>query len=296
MRLLWLQEAPGIGPAALGRILETYQGDVPIAFFGQPAAWYARSFRLSAGKAGALADHAAAVPVRLASITHLPLRMVTLWDPEYPSALRALPRPPPMLALHGRLRGWDETVCVVCSAEAENEHGFVIKEALRSAVSAGRTIVTGHNRMVYQWGLLAAKRAGAPCCLVLDRGLLQAFDDDLTRDPVATARIWGYGFDADVSLAVSPFRLWNPWIGANSRLRDEIVLALSREIVAAGVREGGTMHRLCRLALARGQTIYATPDTLPLLAEAGATPWNGYLHAPAQDETRAEKPGHGESG
>jgi predicted Rossmann fold nucleotide-binding protein DprA/Smf involved in DNA uptake len=201
---------------------------------------------------------------------------VTCFDAAYPASLRRLPDAPPILSVFG----CDDIVTkgkytVLSSRGAESALGETQKSAWKSAVEAGWVPVAGHNRGVYQWGLLAAKRSAAGAVMVLDRGLLAAFDDDLRRDPVPAARIWGYGFEAERSLAVSPFRLRDPFIGRNNRIRDAIVAALADVIIAIGVREGGWMHHLCLDALGRGQTVFASRECLALLADAGAREWIG---------------------
>jgi hypothetical protein len=47
----------------------------------------------------------------------------------------------------------------------------------------------------YQRALLCAVRNGAPYVLVLDRGLLSAFGNDLRKEPLKQARIWQAEFD-----------------------------------------------------------------------------------------------------
>jgi predicted Rossmann fold nucleotide-binding protein DprA/Smf involved in DNA uptake len=284
MRLVWLQECPRLGPAVLRAAVGLYRGAPPAAFFGQPAAFYRNALAIPAALAATLESHLAAVPAALAAFADLPVTAVTPFDFDYPTGLRRLKEPPAVVLAHGR-RGNEITngnFCVVSSSKREWEAAESVKGAIESGLNAGRRVVAGHNRPVYQWALLAAKRRGASATMVLDRGLVAAFDDDLRRDPVPAARIWGYAFYSERSLALSSFRLRDPWIGANARYRDALVVALSDVVVAIGVKQGGTMHRLCREAAARGQTVYAAPDCLPLLEAAGAVPWEGAF-VPAAD-------------
>jgi predicted Rossmann fold nucleotide-binding protein DprA/Smf involved in DNA uptake len=287
MRLLWLQECPGVGPAVLRAAIAKYGGAPPVGFFGRHASWYIEALGVPEKLAATLERHLSAVPASLAEANKLPASVVTLFDPAYPSGLRRLNPAPPLVLLHGNasFRLLFGNFCVISSSKREWEHAELIKAGFDAALTAGWRLVAGHNRPVYQWALLAAKRRGAAATMVLDRGLLAAFDDDLRRDPVPSARIWGYAFDAARSLAVSPFRLRDPWIGANARYRDALVVALSDTILAVGIQQGGTMHRLCREAAMRGQRVFASEDSLPLLAPAGAVPWQGELAPPGSDGT-----------
>jgi predicted Rossmann fold nucleotide-binding protein DprA/Smf involved in DNA uptake len=282
MRLVWLQECPGVGPAVLRRVIAQFCGAPPAIFFGRTASEYQCLLDVPRRLAEEMERHLSAVPVFLADAAQRPVRALIAGDLDYPMDINRLKYRPPILLAHGNgcsgLPGGN--FCVLSSAKQEHNHADHVRRAITAGVAHGWKVVAGHNRPVYQWGLLAAKRMGRPATMVLDRGLLAAFGEDLRRDPVPAARIWGYAFDADRMLALSPFRLRDPWIGANARLRDAIVVALSDVVIAIGVKEGGTMHRLCRQAAGRGQTVLAAPDCLPLLEPAGARPWTGEMPEP----------------
>lgn len=270
---IWrLQETPGLGAMALARVLE--RCGVPDAdFFGRDPAWYRKQCGMSERCALALAQRPPPSP----AIAELPVRAILALDADYPGPLSAWAAPPPVLWMLNecKLALTQGNLSVVASAGAENTRVDRCKSAIETAIRDGYRLVAGHNRPVYQWALLAAKRCGAPSVMALDRGLLEAFDGDLRRDPVAPARIWGYGFEPERCAVLSPFRLGDGWIGANSRTRDALVVGLSDVVVAVGIRPGGTMHRLCRQALACGRVVYADEESLPLLAEAGSRPWTG---------------------
>ncbi len=270
---IWrLQQTPGLGAAALARVLERC-GVPDGAFFGRDPAWYRAECDLSERIAYALAQRHAPSP----PLAESPVRAILAQDADYPRTLSAWSAPPAVLWTLKPCKYTlsDVNLSVVASAGAEDSCGERCKSAMQAAIQHGHRLVAGHNRPLYQWALLAAKRCGAPSVMALDRGLLDAFDGDLRRDPVAPARIWGYGFEPERCAVLSPFRLGDGWIGANSRARDALVVGLSDVIVAMGIRPGGTMHRLCRQALGCGRVVYADEESLPLLAEAGARPWAG---------------------
>lgn len=270
---IWrLQETPGLGAVALSRVLERC-GVPGAAFFGRDSAWYRKQCGLSERCANALAQRPPPSP----AIAEQPVRAILTLDADYPRPLSAWPAPPPVLwtLSNGNNTLTKGNLSVVASSGAEEVRVDRCKSAMETAIRDGFRLVAGHNRPVYQWALLAAKRCGAPSVMTLDRGLLDAFDGDLRRDPVAPARIWGYGFEPERCTVLSPFRLGDGWIGANSRTRDALVVGLSDIVVAFGIRPGGTMHRLCRQALACGRVVYADEESLPSLAEAGARSWAG---------------------
>lgn len=277
IRLAWLHECPGVGPSLLRRVLDRYGAAPPPAFFGRTPAWYRTEFNVPEKASFAMADHLSGVPSSLIDASNWPVSLL------YGNQLNEIPvgwllsRAPAVLYCLGNHVNVLPAghFCVVASQKQEHLYASEVKDAIQQGLAAGRHVVAGHNRPVYQWALTAAKRMGARATVVLDRGLLAAFGEDLRRDPVPAARIWGYDFDREHMCALSPFRLRDPWIGANARLRDAMVVALSEVIVAVGIREGGTMDRLCREAAGRGRTVLAAPDCLPFLEPCGALPWTG---------------------
>lgn len=272
--LAQLQDCPRLGPAALAAIIERTGGDVPAGFFGQPSEWYVREFGLRGSAAKALSAYTPRDP---GTYSVLPIQLVTRLEPAYPSALRRMEHPPVLLAEHGRppSRLTAGSFSVLCSARWELERAEEAKAAIQAGLDTGLCAVTGHNRPIYQWTVLAAKRNCLKSVMVLDRGFLCAFDSDMHRDPVAAARIWGFGFDAEHCTALSAFRLRDAWAPPNGRLRDAMVVALSDNIVVMGMRPGGTIHRLCERALSSGQTVYADEAAMEVLGSQGALPWAG---------------------
>lgn len=281
LSLARIQDCPGLGASALGKIVRRFNGNVPDNIYGLSAASYEREMGLPRRAAAALSAYS---PTDPAAYSMLSVRLLTAFDSEYPARLRGLDTPPPIVSTLGTdvnrlIKG---SFCVICSAGWEVEHPGAVKDAIDAGIAAGYRCVAGHNRPVYQWALLAAKRTANPSVMVLDRGILTAFDAGLDRDPVAAARIWGYAFDADHCLALSPFRLRDAWAPTNSARRDEIVCALADTIIVMGMRPDGRIHRACLGALGRSQTILADPDALELLAHAGAKSWEGLF--PAMEE------------
>lgn len=274
--LVRLQDCPNLGASSLAAILDRYHGDVPECLFGHATEWYTREFGLSSTAANALSAY---VPANNAAYGGLPIRMVTRHDAEYPRELCRMNPPPPLLAEHGPDRSTlpNGRITVVCSARWELSNSDTPKAAILAGLEAGYCLVAGHNRAIYQWALLAAKRMAAASIMVLDRGLLSAFGADMRRDPVAAARIWGYAFDERHCLAVSPFRLRDGWAPDNGRIRDAMVAALADTIIVMGMRPGGTIHRLAARALASGQRVFADDDAFTLLGDLGAAKWDGVI-------------------
>ncbi|HEY3412314.1 MAG TPA: DNA-processing protein DprA [Armatimonadota bacterium] len=263
---------------ALGHILQHTGGDVPAGVFGRAASWYAEEYGLPRAAAKALSEY---VPQGRDAYAKLPIRLVTTVDQAYPGDLRRMEHPPPLVSEHGigNCELTKGSFSVLCSARSEMDRAEEAKAAIQAGLEAGWHVVSGHNRPIYQWAVLAAKRSERPSVMVLDRGFLCAFDSDMHRDPVAAARIWGFAFDADHCTALSAFRLRDAWTPPNGRRRDAMVVALSDTIVVLGMRSGGTIHHLCEHALASGQRVYADEAAMEVLGSQGASLWTGTFPA-----------------
>ncbi len=184
--------------------------------------------------------------------------VLTLLDASYPTRLLdALDDPPPVLYAYGNPALFSSPLFAVANSNGASEEALAATDAAASvAVSCGWSPVTGHNRPGYQRPALVARRSGGRICYVLDRGLIEAFGGDLTRELFPAARIWSPIYDPAHDLTLSPFGLRDHGIAAHNRRRDDLVFALAKTVFVGEIRLGGQMERVCRHALARGAAVF----------------------------------------
>jgi predicted Rossmann fold nucleotide-binding protein DprA/Smf involved in DNA uptake len=197
----------------------------------------------------------------------LGIRVLAEQDPDYPSMIQDYEKdPPPIVYAHGNLGLLrDRKYAVINSASIGGRSIEVTREIAGTLADEGLAAVTSHNTQGYQIVGLAAKSRNAPIVLVLDRGILSAFPQGLGWEPVAQARIWNLRFDSERDLVISPFRLYDRWIGANGRERDRMVFALADVVIAVEVRPGGVMESECLRAVKLGREVYVhKPSDGPL--------------------------------
>ncbi len=273
---LLLHSVPHLGPKGIARILkETPPGeevrlaDVP-AWIMSPDALQSE-YKLHPEAAHCIAlrrDELLCSSATIASAAEsLAIRVLTEHDPDYPAMLRDYQKdPPPIVYAHGNLDLLrDRKYAVVNSASIGGRSIEATREIAGTLADEGLAAVTSHNTQGYQIVGLAAKSRNAPVVLVLDRGILSAFPQGLGWEPVAQARIWNLRFDPERDLVISPFRLYDRWIGANGRERDRMVFALADVVVAVEVRPGGVMESECLRALRLGREVYVhKPSDGPL--------------------------------
>lgn len=199
-----------------------------------------------------------------ASASRLGIRVLTLLDPDYPCALREWEQfPPPIVYAYGNLSLLRERKFAAIASNGISQGGMdVLRDISGVLADNGLAVVTSHNTCPYQIAGLAAKSRNAPVLLVLDRGILSAFPRGLAWEPIAQARIWNLQFDPERDLVVSPFRLYDPWVGANGRRRDRMVFGLADVVVAVEIRAGGVMESECLRAYRQGREVYVhKPDS-----------------------------------
>lgn len=202
------------------------------------------------------------------SMRRLGIRVLIHTDPDYPSSLKESDSsPPPLLYAYGNMGLLRERRFAVVSSSDTNARNIEVVRELSGLLSdQGLAAVTSHNTHPYQVAGLAAKSRNAPVVLVLDRGILSAFPQGLSWEPVAQARIWNLRFDPQRDLVLSAFRLYDHWIGPNGRIRDRMVFGLADVVVAVEVRPGGVMESECLRAHKKGREVYvykSDTDVLP---------------------------------
>jgi DNA processing protein len=211
------------------------------------------------------------------------VKWLTFQDAAYPSVLEQLEEPPPVLFGYGNWQLLEEQTFAVLASHDVSQAGLkAVEISVQAFLESGWTLVTSQNQKAYQQALLMALRSNKPHMMVLDRGLLEVFGDDLSREPVAAARIWRVQFDPYQDLALSPFRPRDKWMGPYGRVRDRLVATLAKALIAVEVRAGGFMEQLCLDALKRERSVHVCAHDLAQqegnrrLIESGGVPIGGF--------------------
>jgi DNA processing protein len=257
---LLLGRAPGLGPRGIHNVLTGIDtGPNILSCLPEEITGH---YKLSTRSAEYIAENASTLRSESADllerVTSLGIHVITVRDNTYPSSLKAYHlHLPPVIYAYGNLHLLQERrFAVISSATISAQGSAATSEIADILMDEGLVMTTGHNNAPYQLALLTAKRRSAPVVLVLDRGIISAFHGQLDWQPVATARIWDPQFDPERDLVVSQFRLGDPWIGENSKLRDRMVFGLSDFVIAGEIRPGGVMEKECRFARERGRELF----------------------------------------
>lgn len=279
---LALALTPGIGGRTVSRILT--RNDLlarkPTDFLAIGVEGLREEYRVNARGAAAWVARQREM-VRMADelqsrLDPLGVRMVTLADATYPSAIEQFdPDPPGILYLYGNERLLESPSVAILSSRQSPPVALERMESLAEEhVLAGRVIVSGHDTPEYQRVAVVPLRWGAPRILVLDTGLFAALGVDLKEEPFRAGRLWRFQFDARSDLVVTGVNPLGKFHRQSNRIRDRILGGLARQIDLVAPREGGNMERMAILALRAGRPVRI--DSESELAERlfalGATP------------------------
>ncbi len=144
---LLLHSIPGLGPSALRRLLSDSSAEDVLE--QGPAVWRAAGLSLSQAHALALArdrgDHPDAVfdvGRALETLLSLDARVIELTDPAYPALLYAIPDPPPLIYLRGRLETLGRAQVAMVGSRRASAAGKRIASALAAELVARDIVIT----------------------------------------------------------------------------------------------------------------------------------------------------------
>jgi DNA processing protein len=252
---LRLAKAPGLGPAALRRLL---------AAFGLPEVVLSQTFAALAEVAGDAAARAALAPPAADFQSHLEAvrawrelpgnALLTLGDPAYPPLLLTMPDPPPLLYAKGRIDLLHARSVAVVGSRSATPQG--VEDATRFArafADAGLAVVSGLAS-----GVDAAAHRGA----LQGRG--------------STVAVIGTGADivypaahhalahqiADGGAILSEWPLGTPARSAHFPQRNRLIAGMVSGVlvVEAAMRSGSLIT--ARLANEMGRDVFAIPGSI----------------------------------
>ena len=251
----------GIGPAKLQALL-SYFGDVEFA-------WNANDSQLQ--KLGVdkrarenLLDARASIDLdqELAKIRSKNITLLT-WDtPQYPSYLREVDAPPPLLYVVGSLEDIDRWAVAVVGTRRVTPYGRqVTQELVTSLVRNGVTIISGLARGLDAIAHKTALDPGGRTIAILGSGPDNIYPPE-HRD-LARQIVRGRG------AVISEYALGTEPEGKNFPPRNRIIsgLSLGVVVVEAGERSGATITS--QYALEQGREVFAVPGNVNSYASRG---------------------------
>jgi DNA processing protein len=163
-------QVPYVGPTRLSRLID-YFGDLERAWQATPhelrRVLDERSVESLLKTRGSLSPDA-----EMERIERLGMRALTLGDTDYPSLLREIPAPPPVLYVRGELLPADAIAVAIVGTRRHTAYGREVATRLATELAeAGITVVSGLARGIDGFAHTAALRAGGRTLAVLGSGV-----------------------------------------------------------------------------------------------------------------------------
>jgi DNA processing protein len=238
-------------------------------YFGSArAAWEADE--LSLGRAGL--DHRAVGSLRqtrgrldpgeeLARTLAAGIDVLTWDDKVYPSYLKEIPDPPPVLYLRGDLQPRDQWAVAVVGTRRLTSYGkHVARQLVADLVASGVTIVSGLARGIDGIAHQAALEMGGRTLAVLGSGIDHIYPPEHRSLAQRIAQQGAILSDFPPETSPEP---------GNFPRRNRIVsgLSLGVLVIEAGERSGATITARC--ALEQGRDVFAVPGNINARASLG---------------------------
>lgn len=275
--LLALSFIEDIGPVTTGRLLSAFH--TPEAVFGAGLSELSSVGKLSASKAKRIKEFKTwdRIDREIEEAERHSIRIITLFDNEYPEPLRHLDSAPAILYVKGDLAEEDRFALAMVGSRDMSGYGRKIASDLSYELAcAGLTIVSGMARGIDTVCHSGALKAGGRSIAVLGCGLDICYPAE--NKELMTALSGSGCVMSEFPLGTSPSR-------ENFPRRNRLIsgLSLGVLVVEATARSGSLIT--ARFALEQGKEIFAVPGNI---TSGNARGTNGLIKMGAKPVQNAE--------
>lgn len=250
----------GIGPVRFAALQAAF-GDLERAWHASPAAL--RGAGLDSRTIDALleARNDLDLDAELQRIESQGFSVYTVEDDRYPSRLREIVQPPPLIYAWGSLEERDQWAVGIVGTRRPSSYGRIVAEEVATALAQqGLTIVSGLARGIDGIAHRAALEAGGRSIAVLGSGLANIYPPE--HKELASAMVERGAVVSEYSLDTSPE-------GRNFPPRNRIISGLSLGVVV--IEAGRTSGALITADFAadQGRDVFAVPGDITRHQSAG---------------------------
>lgn len=254
-----LRAVPGIGDAILCRLVEALGSPDAVLRASHDELMQAGGASPALAKAirqGARSEDLQAIDRELKAIERMPIRVLTILDPDYPARLKTIHDPPPLLSMSGTLCEEDYHAVAIVGTRHATPTGRVVTERFsRELAAAGLTVVSGLARGIDGAAHQSALEAGGRTIAVLGCGI------DRTYPPEHLAlrkKIEERGAVlSELPLGAYPHAYHFP-------KRNRIISGLSIGVVVVEAAPKSGSLITARLAAEQGREVFAVPGSVQL--------------------------------
>jgi DNA processing protein len=252
-----LRAVPGIGDALLCRLVQSFGS--PDAVLHAPHDALTQIDGVGPSLANAIrrgpgAGDLQAIDRELKALERLPIRVLTILDPDYPARLKTIHDPPPLLSVSGALSEADHHAVAIVGTRHATPAGRIVTEQLsRGLAAAGLTVVSGLARGIDGAAHRSALEAGGRTIAVLGCGIDRTYPPEhlsLRKKIEEQGAVL-----SELPLGAYPHAQHFP-------KRNRIIsgLSLGLVVVEAALQSGSLIT--ARLAAEQGREVFAVPGSV----------------------------------
>jgi DNA processing protein len=244
---------PNIGPAKIQALLDHF-GDLETAWEASESDLRAAGLDRRAMDSLLTTRGRLDLDAELEKIARAGARVLTWADADYPTSLRSIYHPPPVLYVKGELRPEDEWAVAMVGTRRATTYGKEVARVIAGDLARnGVTVVSGLARGIDAQAHRAALDAGGRTIAVLGCGIDRVYPSEhhrLAETIIAQGAL------------VSEYALGTPPEGRNFPPRNRVIsgLALGVVVVEAGVGSGALIT--ADYAADQGREVFAVPGNI----------------------------------
>jgi DNA processing protein len=190
------------------------------------------------------------------------VKIVPFTDLSYPSRLRTLADPPPLLYVKGEIKREDQQAVAVVGSRSTSDYGRrVARDLCRGLASLGFTVVSGMARGIDGTAHEAALNGGGRTLAVLGSGVDRIYPPEHDRL---------YQRISDNGAVISEFPLGTRPLAFNFPARNRLISGLSMGVVVVEATEKSGSLITAALALEQGREVFAVPGEVGASRSRGA--------------------------
>ncbi|NJD60173.1 MAG: DNA-protecting protein DprA [Anaerolineales bacterium] len=187
-------------------------------------------------------------------IQSLGVQVLTWEDEAYPSHLKEIDQPPPVLYVRGSLQAEDEWAVAIVGTRKVTAYGRQVAEDVATVLAhSGVTVVSGLARGVDSVAHQAALNAGGRTLAVLGNGVDQVYPPENRK---LAAQIMEHG------ALISDYALGTQPDGVNFPPRNRIISGLSLAVIIVEAGETSGALITATFAAEQGRDVFAVPGNI----------------------------------
>lgn len=248
---LILNAIPGLGPIRIKKLVNHFSNPAKVLSASAQSLWQTGIVSQKIARNIVRFDPCAFLEKEYRAASQQGIDMITIDESRYPSALREIVDPPPVLYIKGNITDEDQTALALVGSRRASVYGIAIAEKFALQLSDyGITVVSGMARGIDTAAHRGALRARGRTIAVLGSGFLNIYPKENKK---LSEKI------ADHGVVVSEFPMETAPLSGNFPRRNRIISGLSLGVIVVEAAKKSGALITADFALEQGKDVFAVP-------------------------------------